>query len=125
MTDKPVFNLGEYVTPKMMRERAAAGRELARLKKWCEDYDTAVKTLVDGFAELNIDGRRVAHISPGQFAEKKFRLEQPGIASQYTKTVTQEVLDVEAFKAAHPALHEKYVARKFIIDRSWQDGEQQ
>lgn len=90
------------------REKAVAGEKAAKA-----DHDAVknrVRKLLGPAERLMCGDQEIATWrNTGQFAEKRFLIENPDLAAQYMRTV--EAFDVDAFKADHPELHATCRAR--------------
>lgn len=85
------------------------------------DIDREIATLKGEFQRVmgtnhsaTIDGEEVFTYAPiNRFAAGDFAKEHPVLAKEFTRPVVTDELDVEALKAAHPALFEQYRVRQF------------
>ncbi|HLL68843.1 MAG TPA: hypothetical protein VK453_24485 [Micromonosporaceae bacterium] len=89
----------------------------AEADKWAQAADLLKRRIqaeMDQYEEATIGGQTVAtYRHTGQFSTRRFTLEQPDLATKYTRTVTREELDLEAVKAEQPDLFAVYRARRF------------
>lgn len=117
--EKEIFNIDGQVNPELWYYRTQLAQEIADKQRTLKEFDKKIKDAIRGEAEINIGGKKVATIVYGQFSEKKFCEEQPGIAGDYTKIISREVLDVEKLKSDHPNLYREYLAKRLVADRNW------
>lgn len=81
-------------------------------KKWLDVFKDKLREHLNGQdSEVRVNGNLAATVvRDGLFAYKKFTEENPHLADQYTRFVTEKKLDTKALEADHPALFEQYRA---------------
>lgn len=91
-------------------------KEIKRLQAWCEDFEKELATASGDAHEYLLDGKVVAtHLRNGNFAEKRFAGEQPGLFQKYQRPVTELKFDRTLFAQENPELFEAYRARRFLV----------
>lgn len=84
--------------------------------KWLDMFKAKLREAMGDRTEVWIGDELVGSYAPdGNFPYKKFAEENPHIAQQYVRQVTEEKFDVEAFKKDHPALFEANRARSMRL----------
>lgn len=86
-------------------------------KKWLDIFKDKLREHLNGKdSEVRVNGNLAATVvRDGLFAYKKFTEENPHLADQYTRFVTEKKLDVEALRTDHPALFDNYKATSVRI----------
>jgi predicted phage-related endonuclease len=97
----------------MLREIRGKIKELEKQKKKLEaDLRRAAGTAhVVTFGEDVV----ITNRPTDRFRGEDFGKEQPILAKEFTRPVLVDQLDLEALKAAHPAIYEQYQSRTFKI----------
>ena len=90
----------------------------AQILAWTKHYNKVktelMQTLGDAFAGT-VDGEKVVLYRPkDQYATGRLESDYPDLVPHFKRLQVQEVLDMEAFKAQHPDIAEKYRVRAFV-----------
>lgn len=113
MSDDKVFNLGSMRS--FWRDFVEKKRQKKEIAAWITEAGEALKTLAGDAPELRLDGTKVAMVVPGQLNKSLLAKEQPEIVKEYTRLVTKEVFDEEAFRTELPHLHEQYRVKRLVL----------
>lgn len=91
----------------LLAKQAEIGKELDQLK-------AKFRQRIGNNHQATIYGEVVFTYAPiNRFAAGDFAKDHPMLAKEYTRPVVTDELDVEALKAAHPALYAQYQVRQF------------
>jgi putative phage-type endonuclease len=94
-----------------LHEKTAAAAKAAAAD--AEALKNRVRALIGTAEQLMCGGELVATWrNVGQFAEKRFRVEHPELAAQYTQPVTTDQVDQAALARDHPELYRAFRARR-------------
>lgn len=85
--------------------------------RWAEAAEVLAKRIQAEMGDADVAtlaGREVfTWKRTGQFAAKRFTIEQSEVAAKYTRPVTRDELDVNTLKTERPDLYIFYRARRF------------
>jgi len=88
------------------------------IRRWTEFYSKLKKELMDELGDAHagtIDGEKVIYYRPkDQWAVSTLKRDYPDLVEHFMRTETVEVLDLEAFRAKHPNVAERYRVRAFV-----------
>lgn len=87
-------------------------------KKWTDAYQKKIYEQSQN-RPLHLNGAKVAsYTQDGNFTETWFHKEQPELAREYTRPVTEMKLDREALLRDHPKVYEQYRAPTMRIENN-------
>lgn len=86
-----------------------------RIKKWVDEFGGALKQLAAGADKFALDGQVVATLVYGQLNETLLAKEQPAIVAEYTRKMTVERFDKEAFRNEMPDMYRQYQAQRLVL----------
>lgn len=113
MADNKVFHLDRYRLAWL--DYVERKRQLREAKSFVDEAGELLKALAGEARELKLGGEKVAMVVAGQLNQTKLAAEQPAIIEKYTRTVTKNEFDTEAFRKEEPELFEQYQAQRLVL----------
>lgn len=91
-------------------EYVMRSRRMLDDKKWTEAFKKLLWAESQGRPVMYQGAQVASYTRDGNFTRSKFEAEQPELAAEFTRYVTEMALDVEALRAAYPKVYEAYRA---------------
>jgi hypothetical protein len=108
-----VFNLDNM--PELWEQYVEKKKQQAQVKKWIDQFGDAFKRLAGDAKQLRLHGKLVGRLVCGQLNKTLLAQEQPHIIEKYTRTVTTQAFDEQAFKAENPEMYKQYQALRLTL----------
>ena len=90
----------------------------AQIRAWTTYYNRLKQELTTALGDAyagTVDGEKVIYYRPkDQYAITRLEADYPALVEHFRKLEVKEVLDVDAFKAQHSDILEKYRVRAFV-----------
>lgn len=91
-------------------EYVMRSRRMLDDKKWTEAFKKLLWAESQGRPVMFQGAQVASYTRDGNFTKSKFEAEQPELAAEFTRYVTEMALDVEALRARYPKVYEAYRA---------------
>jgi len=88
------------------------------IRLWTIEYSRLKREILEAMGDAfagTVDGEKVIlHRPKDQWAIKSLEHDYPDLVEHFKRMEVKEVLDVDAFRVAHPDILEKYRVRAFV-----------
>lgn len=84
-------------------------------KKYIDEFGNILKAMAKDAKGFSVGGVQVAQLVSGGLNKSLLAKEQPEVIKQYTRYMTTEQFDEQAFKGAEPELWNRYRAQRLVL----------